>query len=38
MSVSREKRYEEVRAEPMLKVSTRYDVSSSFMPHGRMPP
>ena len=38
MSVSREKLPEEVRAEPMLKVTTRYVVSSSFLAHGRMPP
>jgi len=31
MSVSREKLYEEVWAEPMLKVAARYDVSSSFL-------
>jgi hypothetical protein len=31
MSVSREKLYEEVWADPMLKVAARYDVSSSFL-------
>jgi hypothetical protein len=31
MSLSREQLYEEVWAEPMLKVATRYDVSSSFL-------
>ena len=31
MSVSREKLYEEVWAEPMLKVGARYGVSSSFL-------
>lgn len=31
MSVSREKLYEEVWAEPMLKVAARYGVSSSFL-------
>lgn len=34
MSVSREKLHEEVWAGPMLKVATRYDVSSSFLARG----
>src|SRR3954462_13026666 len=31
MPVSREKLYEEVWADPMVKVAARYDVSSSFL-------